>query len=206
MANVSISQLNTAGTQSIQDLFETAIPDSLSESGYASRKVSMAQIADFIANDAELDDMDTTAQTIVGGINELLETIYAMLLTIKEQPEDATIDIDGGPAIFTVDAVGIDLSYQWQYLTATSSAWKNCSAVTVGYNTNNLHVEARLSGGGTRNGYKYRCVITDGIKGFTEISDVATLTVTENSNQSANSLTKNMGSIDLIDRQEGSDE
>ena len=197
MANVSISQLNTAGTQSIQDLFETAIPDSMSESGYASRKVSMAQIADFIGNDAQLDDMDTTAQTIVGGINELLATIYAMLITIKEQPQDATIDIDGDPAIFAVDAVGIDLSYQWQYLTATASDWRNCSAATVGYNTNRLQVQARLSGGGTRNGYKYRCIVTDNIRGYTVTSEEATLTVTESSSQSANSLAKNIGIIDL---------
>ena len=206
MANVSISQLDTAGTQSIQDLFEVAIPDSLSESGYASRKVSMAQIADFIANGAELDDLDTTAQTIVGGINELLATIYDMLITIKEQPEDATIeDAEGELAIFSVDAAGIDVSYQWQFM-QPNRPWIDCSSATVGYNTDSIQVGPRTGTGILRNGYKYRCVITDGIKGYTVTSEEATLTVTQSSNQSANSLTKNMGSIDLIDRQEGSDE
>lgn len=211
MANVSISQLNTAGTQSIQDLFEVAIPDSLSTSGYASRKVSMAQIADFIANDAELDDMDTTAQTIVGGINELLETIYAMLITMKTQPEDATIeDAEGELATFSVDAVGIDLSYQWQYFpTQGTQAWQNCTSTTVGYNTNSIQVAPRTASDRSRNGYRYRCVITDGIKGYIKISDAATLTVTESSSQSSNSLAKNIIDLDKIEKsieQEGSDE
>ena len=110
-------------------------------------------------------------------LSDLLTTIHDMLVTIREQPEDATIDIDGGPAIFTVDAVGIDLSYQWQYLTSAASTWKNCSAATAGYNTNSIQVAAR-AGSSTRDGYKYRCVVTDNIKGYTETSSEATLTVT----------------------------
>ena len=74
MANLSISQLATAEQQSISDLFEVAIPDSESATGYVSRKVSMAQIADFIANDVQLTGLTTESQNIIDAINEVNET------------------------------------------------------------------------------------------------------------------------------------
>lgn len=70
MANLSISQLATAEHQSISDLFEVAIPDNDSDTGYVSRKVSMATIADFIANDVQLTGLTTEAQNIIDAINE----------------------------------------------------------------------------------------------------------------------------------------
>lgn len=71
MANLSISQLATAEHQSISDLFEVAIPDNDSDTGYVSRKVSMATIADFIANDVQLTGLTTEAQNIIDAINEV---------------------------------------------------------------------------------------------------------------------------------------
>ena len=77
----------------------------------------------------------------------------------------------GTTAVFRVVAVGRELRYQWQYKIPTGG-WKNNSSATVGYNTDTLQVAAS----NTRNGYQYRCVVTDA-DGSTVTSDPATLTV-----------------------------
>lgn len=72
MANKSISQLDAAVSASNDDLFETAIPDVGSASGYTSKKHTMAVIADHIASTVVYPALGTTAKTIVGALNELL--------------------------------------------------------------------------------------------------------------------------------------
>lgn len=71
MANKSISQLNAAALVNNGDLFETAQPDLSSASGYTSAKQSMAAIADHIATQVVYPSLGTTAQTLVGALNEL---------------------------------------------------------------------------------------------------------------------------------------
>lgn len=70
MANVSISQLDSAVTVNNGDLFETAQPDQSSASGYASAKQSLAAIADHIGTAVNFPALTTTAKNIVGAINE----------------------------------------------------------------------------------------------------------------------------------------
>lgn len=70
MATKSISQLDTAVAVSNDDLFETAVPDSGSATGYSSKKHSMAVIADHAANTVVYPTLQTTAKTLVGAINE----------------------------------------------------------------------------------------------------------------------------------------
>ena len=72
MATKSISQLDSAATLDNGDLFETAIPDSGSASGYASKKMSLAQLADYAANDVVYPDFKTSAQSITGAVNQTL--------------------------------------------------------------------------------------------------------------------------------------
>ena len=72
MATKSISQLDSAATLDNGDLFETAIPDSGSASGYASKKMSLAQLADYAANDIVYPDFKTSAQSITGAVNQTL--------------------------------------------------------------------------------------------------------------------------------------
>ena len=88
-------------------------------------------------------------------------------LSITKQPVSATVT-KGDTAKFTVKATGSDLKYQWQYKSTGSSGWSNSSSGK----TNTLTVEA-LS---YRNGYQYRCKITDA-EGNTVVSDVVKLTV-----------------------------
>ena len=72
MATKSISQLDTAVSLANGDLFETAIPDAGSASGYASKKLSLAQIADYMANDVVYPDFETSAKSITGAVNQTL--------------------------------------------------------------------------------------------------------------------------------------
>ena len=71
MATKSISQLDTAESLALGDLFEIAIPDGNNATGYSSRKTSLTNIADFTQSTAANNDLDTTAKTIVGAINEV---------------------------------------------------------------------------------------------------------------------------------------
>ena len=95
-------------------------------------------------------------------------TVYPKL-TITSQPIGQNVEEDTN-AVFVVNATGSDLSYQWQFRTSATGAWKN-SGVT-GSKTNSITVQGTTA----RNGYQYRCVITDGYDN-TLISDEVSLTV-----------------------------
>lgn len=73
MATKSISQLDTQATANETDLFEVAIVDANSASGYASKKESAAAIADAIVGEYQypLRLTETTSKTISGAINEI---------------------------------------------------------------------------------------------------------------------------------------
>ena len=71
MATKSISQLDTTAAVNNGTLLEVATPDSGSASGYMSEKMSVSQLADHAANDIVYPELSTTAQSIVGAINEV---------------------------------------------------------------------------------------------------------------------------------------
>lgn len=102
----------------------------------------------------------------------LLTPIWTALGTgplILEQPQDNSGSV-GDLVPFSITAIGTGLTYQWQY--KATSNWNNSSSATAGYNTDTLQVAATAA----RNGYQYRCVVTDG-NGNTTTSEAATLTV-----------------------------
>ena len=102
-----------------------------------------------------------------------LLTVLADPITITAQPEDREVAV-GETAYFTVEAEGESLIYQWQYKIVNKTKWYNSSSSTNGYNSPVLEIKGTLA----RNGYQYRCVITDA-DGNTLTSDAATLTVYE---------------------------
>ena len=71
MATKSISQLDSATSVSASDLYEVAVPDGQSASGYASKKESGAQIATFFHEGIQNNNLNTTDKTVVGAINEV---------------------------------------------------------------------------------------------------------------------------------------
>ncbi len=90
-------------------------------------------------------------------------------LAITGQPEGKTV-VAGANATFKVTAKGTDLKYQWQFKTAEGATWTN-SGMT-GAKTSSITVQGTKA----RNGYQYRCVITDG-NGNKVTSNGAMLTV-----------------------------
>ncbi|MBR4341446.1 MAG: hypothetical protein IKP88_01840, partial [Lachnospiraceae bacterium] len=101
-----------------------------------------------------------------------VEITSYVTLTIEEQPVDVTI-IERANAEFSVKTVGTGLKYQWQVSKDGGNTWTDSSL--SGYNTDTLTVLATKA----RNGYKFRCVVTDK-KNTTVTSSIATLTVLPN--------------------------
>jgi len=72
--------------------------------------------------------------------------------------------------VFTVGVTGNGLVYQWYYSSDHGSTWTKCTS--PGYNTDTLQVALRAY----RNGYQYKCVITDAF-GESVASNVVSMTV-----------------------------
>ncbi|MBQ1675038.1 MAG: hypothetical protein II069_03220, partial [Oscillospiraceae bacterium] len=92
---------------------------------------------------------------------------------IQTQPKSVTAPA-GSNVTFTVSAVGCNplaLDYQWQYRTSSTGTWTD-STVT-GCHTPTLHIQASTG----RNGYQYRCIVTDLQTEASVTSSAATLTV-----------------------------
>lgn len=68
----SFSQLTTAESLDIRDLYALSKTDTNAESGYVSRSASFSTIANAIVNSVEFAELITENNTIVGAINEIL--------------------------------------------------------------------------------------------------------------------------------------
>lgn len=128
---------------------------------------------DVVSGPGETDDASCRGQGggtsgIKGGDGIIV--IRPAAVRITTQPADTTATTDAN-AIFSVVAAGRKLKYQWQFLpTGTGAQWSATTA--TGANTNQLTIQA-LS---YRNGYKYRCIVSDGYNNQV-ISNEATLTI-----------------------------
>ena len=72
-------------------------------------------------------------------------------VAITQQPKSVSV-YNGAVATFTVEAVGVDLQYQWYYKDPGDSDWTRSSSTSDTYST-----QMKSS----RNGRQVRCVITD---------------------------------------------
>ncbi|MBR2554051.1 MAG: InlB B-repeat-containing protein [Aeriscardovia sp.] len=90
-------------------------------------------------------------------------------ITITKQPTDYIGKVKS-TAVYTVEADGDDLSYQWQFY--KNGVWKDTSL--SGYNTDTLTVKLESY----RDGYIFRCVISDS-HGNSLTSDEAVLQIGE---------------------------
>ena len=94
-------------------------------------------------------------------------SLNVVKILISSQPKDYS-GYPGGTATFSVTAQGSGLKYQWQ--TNSSGTWVNSSL--PGSKTSKLSVPVTQA----RNGYKFRCVITDS-KNNVVYSNVASMKV-----------------------------
>lgn len=91
---------------------------------------------------------------------------------IKSHPQDAAVKA-GGKATFTVEATGNNLKYQWQMNRGTGFE-DIAGATSASYTTAPVNMDC--------NGFKYQCVVSN--SAGSDTSNVATLTVTEDSTPS----------------------
>ena len=98
-------------------------------------------------------------------------TLTVGAVSIAAQPTDFTGAV-GQNAVFAVCTEESGLQYQWQYRKSATGSWYSTSA--TGYATDTLTVSVADS----RNGYQYRCKITDG-DGVEVYTQAATLTVSQ---------------------------
>lgn len=87
--------------------------------------------------------------------NELEFIAPSAPIIITKQPEDAYC-IEGNEIVYTVEAIGNSLSYQWQVKKVGSNTWVNCTS--NGNDTNRMYATFKNS---YADGRVYRCVITD---------------------------------------------
>lgn len=92
-------------------------------------------------------------------------------LEIEEQPSSAYAVLND-IAQFSVNVKGEGITYQWQWKKNIDDNWHNSTNYTEGYNESTLKVIAN----NIRNGYSYRCVITD-IIGNSITTDEVTLNI-----------------------------
>ena len=88
---------------------------------------------------------------------------------ITKQPEDYT-GLPGTQAVFTVEAEGEGLTYQWQYKSTSMTNFKNSPASGNKTDTVRIDIEEH------KDGYQYRCIVTDG-SGQSETTEAAVLHV-----------------------------
>ncbi len=87
---------------------------------------------------------------------------------ITKQPVTTTVVL-GKKASFSVEALGKELKFQWQYRKSSSGSWENISA------TSGKTANYSLTTGERHNGYQYRCRVTS--LGAASYSSIATLKV-----------------------------
>ena len=75
-----ISALTTAESTSASDLFETALPNAMTETGYVSRKVTLGTIANFLLGTLQFSSLNTTVKNIIGAINEVLSSVNGAVI------------------------------------------------------------------------------------------------------------------------------
>ncbi|MGN0714820.1 MAG: hypothetical protein ACI4LN_03285 [Anaerovoracaceae bacterium] len=112
---------------------------------------------------------DAAGNTVTSDVAVLTVAVPEPSVQITVQPENFVGSV-GENAVFTIEATGEGLSYQWQYSNVSSDKWANSSM--TGANTASLTVKITNA----RIGQKYRCVVTDAA-GNKVTSDVAVIQV-----------------------------
>ena len=113
------------------------------------------------ANDQDVTNLSEEMVT-----EEIISEEVIQLLKIITQPEDYTGE-ENSSAVFTIEAEGEDLSYQWQFSDDDGNTWRNSAVKGTRYATTLT---------AARDGRMVRCVVTDSA-GNMAISEAVTMTI-----------------------------
>ena len=113
----------------------------------------------------------TWANVTIGNNNDVIYVVNKIFnsISIKTQPKSVVVDVNS-TAEFTVQAVGDNIKYQWQYSRDNGENWINAGNASSTTDTFNLVAAAN------RNNFLFRCVIKD-VNGFTAVSKTTKLTI-----------------------------
>lgn len=130
----SISELTIAEQTTANDLFETALANG--QLGYLSRKVTLAELANFIVNSNQYSSaLNTNSKVITGAINEVL--------SLASGGTELTATLTAGQTSVTFNNVAILITSTFDFYTDTWGV--NPTAVTVSTGTLVLTFEAQVS-------------------------------------------------------------
>lgn len=133
MSNVKISELETTSAVSTSDLMETAIP---SGNNYASKKMSIAQLATYLENSVVHSALDTQNKTIIDAINELksiCDNLSASHFIVTNQLPTSDINMN---AIYLIpkQSTGVNDVYE-EYIclddTTTPATWEKIGETQI---------------------------------------------------------------------------
>lgn len=133
MSNVKISELETTSAVSTSDLMETAIP---SGNNYASKKMSIAQLATYLENSVVHSALDTQNKTIIDAINELksiCDSLSASHFIVANQLPTSDINMN---AIYLIpkQSTGVNDVYE-EYIclddTTTPATWEKIGETQI---------------------------------------------------------------------------
>ena len=133
MATKSISQLDTQATANETDLFEVAIVDQNSASGYASKKETAAAIADAIVGEYQypLRITGTTAKTIAGAINELKNLVDLLPQFAIEVVNTLPVSDISTTTIYLVPAQDPEQGNYYEEYIYVNNAWELVGTTAV---------------------------------------------------------------------------
>lgn len=101
MADVRLSEMTMADALSSATLTMVAQADSSAATGYASKKTTLGAVGDVLANTLEYDELTTTAQTLVGALNEVNEVAEQIaVFNYNDRPTLDEIRAAAGKAVF----------------------------------------------------------------------------------------------------------
>ena len=133
MSTKKISELETTSAVSTSDLMETAIP---SGSSYASKKMSIAQLATYLENSVVHSALDTQNKTIIDAINELksiCDSLSASHFIVTNQLPTSDINMN---AIYLIpkQSTGVNDVYE-EYIclddTTTPAIWEKIGETQI---------------------------------------------------------------------------
>lgn len=89
MADIKISELTQAESLSTSDLLESAVPYN---GGFLSRRMSLAQLSNYLENYVQHQALTTTAKTIVSAINEIVSDLVNNYYTTSQTYSKTQVD------------------------------------------------------------------------------------------------------------------
>lgn len=144
-----ISELLTAEQTTANDLFETAIPNVMTETGYVSRKNSFSAFGIWLCNTFQFtSQLHTTAKTIIGAINEVYQASGAYV------EKTGSLTAGNTTVIFTdasiIDGCTIDVYVDEAFLGVVPTAQvtdgtNHTVTLTFPAQSSNMPVKVRIS-------------------------------------------------------------